>query len=334
LAEPARYRAALLALVIGIGVGAAGCGSSSPARPTSTRTQSITTASSTPAREPRPARLEAAGAFALPAARSGIAAAAFGSSIVAIGGLSPAGVSTTTVFRIDGRGVAGDTLQLPSAVHDAAAEEISGRLLLFGGGRSEGSDRIVAVLPAPPRLIGRLPQALSDLDAVPLGEVVYVVGGWNGSLTNREIYAVRSNGTVTHAGNFPTGVRYPAAGAVGGRLILAGGETTSGDPTSSAWSFDPATGRLARLPDLPFPTDHAAGASLAGRFYVVGGLRRGLFTSAVLSWAPGESHWHAAGQLPAPLADLAAVPFNAGIAVVGGRGPGGPVSTVTLMKAR
>jgi hypothetical protein len=320
--------------VIGIGLGAAGCGSSSPARSTSTRAQGGGAASSSPVRKPRPALLTASATFALPDARSGTAAAAFGTSVVVSGGISPAGVSTTTVFRIDGRGVAGDAPQLPSAVHDAAAAGISGRLLLFGGGRSEGSDRIVEVLPAPPRLIGKLPQPLSDLDAVPLGEVVYVVGGWNGSLTNREIYAVGSDGTVIHAGGFPTGVRYPAAGALDGHLILAGGETTSGNPTSSAWSFDPATRGLARLPDLPFPTDHAAGASLEGRFYVIGGLRRGIFTSAVLSWAPGDSHWHPAGHLPAPLADLAAAPFDAGIAVVGGRGPAGPVSTVTLMKAR
>ncbi len=250
------------------------------------------------------------------------------------GGISPAGVSTTTVFRVDGRGVASAAAELPSPVHDAAAAEISGRLLLFGGGRSEGSDRIVEVLPAPPRLVGTLPQALSDLDAVPLGGVVYVVGGWNGSLTNREIYAVRSGGTVNRAGSFPMGVRYPAAGALAGRVILAGGETTSGSPTSSAWSFDPATRAIGRLPDLPFPTDHAAGASLAGRFYVIGGVRRGMLTSAVLSWAPGDARWHDAGHLPAPLADLAAAPLDSGIAVVGGRGPGGPVSTVTLLKAR
>ncbi len=46
------------------------------------------------------------------------------------------------------------------------------------------------MLPGPARVIGRIPQALSDLDAVAIGNVAYVIGGWNGTATNRSIYAV------------------------------------------------------------------------------------------------------------------------------------------------
>ena len=144
------------------------------------------------------------------------------------------------------------------------------------------------MLPGPARQVGRLPQALSDLDAAAIGNIAYVVGGFNGSITNREIYAVRSDGSVSRAGSVPVGVRYPAAAALDGRVIIAGGETTSGSPTAAAWSFDPAARRVQRLPDLPAAIDHTAGAALDGRFYLIAGLRRGVLSSAILSVGSGR----------------------------------------------
>jgi N-acetylneuraminic acid mutarotase len=99
-----------------------------------------------------------------------------------------------------------------------------------------------------------------------------------------------------------------------------------------ASSLDPASGALTRLPDLPVPTDHAAGAALDGRFYLIGGLRDGVQTSAIISWAPGERRWQRAGRLPSPLADLAVVPFDGGLLAIGGRNGTTPVATVTLLK--
>ena len=162
-----------------------------------------------------------------------------------------------------------------------------------------------------------------------IGGAGYVVGGWNGTDTNRDIYVVQPSAQVSVAGRLTVGVRYPAAAALGGRVIVAGGETASGAPTATAWSFDPVTRQIARLPDLPVPTDHTAGAVLGGRVYVLGGLRDGSFSPAIVSWAPGERRWRSAGELPQPVADEGAVPFAGGIAVVGGRGPGGKLTTVS-----
>lgn len=188
------------------------------------------------------------------------------------------------------------------------------------------------MLPGRPRQIGTLPQPLSDLVAASIGAVAYVAGGWNGSNTNAHIYAVRANGGVRTAGSFPVGVRYPAAAALGGQLILAGGELASGSPTRQAWAFDPVSRRVSRPPDLPFAVDHTSGAVLDGRFYLIGGLRAGVYSSAILSWAPGERHWRRAGHLPGPLADTGAVSFDGGIAVLGGRNSAGKVTSVILMK--
>ncbi len=319
-------------IAIVLGAGAIGCGSSSSSSSANGARRRHTTPA--PARPHPPAALRAVATFHLPAARSGIAATEFGSKLVVIGGLSAAQTSTATVFTIDGHDHAGAVATLPGPVHDAAASVVSDRLLLFGGGEFEGSNRIIAVAPGHPRQIGTLPQALSDLDSVRIGDVTYVVGGWNGTATNSAIYAVRRDGSVRAAGRFPTGKRYPAAAALDGQVVVAGGETTSGTPTASVWAFDPATGTVTHLPDLPAPIDHTTGASLDGSFYLFGGLQRGTLSATILSWRPGQPHWRRAGRLPGAVADSGAAPFDGGIAVAGGHGSSGTVSTVTLLRVR
>lgn len=337
-----------------------GCGAashSSTTQTTATSAQapaSTTTATNGPSAarsgSPTAAQLAPSARSVLPDARSGGAAAAFNAQIVFSGGLSAAGTSTDTVFslpadRHSARAADAGPGRLPGPAHDAAAAQLGPALLMFGGGRSEGSDRIVWVLPGPARVIGRIPQPLSDLDAVAIGNIAYVIGGWNGAATNRSIYAVSlraAAGTaapgarvqVREAARLPLGVRYPAAGALGGHVIVAGGEMTSGSPTADAWSFDPASGAVTRLPSLPAPTDHAPGAVLNGRFYLLGGLRRGAFSSTILSWAPGERRWRTAGRLPGALSDAAAVSLPSEIAVLGGRGSGGTVADVTRLTAK
>jgi hypothetical protein len=292
---------------------------------------------STTAATPRPAPsavLVPERELSLPAARAGSATTVYHGRAIVAGGLSGADVSTDTVFELGPDDAVTTLHPLPSAVHDAAAATLGNRLLVFGGGVSEGSDHIVQVLPGPSRQVGTLPQALSDVVAAQIGGVAYVAGGWNGTETNRAIYAVTSQAHVRQAGTLPLGVRYPAAGALGGRLIVAGGEMTSGAPTADTWSFDPLTRAVMRLPRLPVPTDHAAATAFGGRFYVIGGLRRGTLTRTIVSWAPGETRWRQAGRLPVALADASAVPFGTGVALIGGRAASGRVPTITLLLAR
>jgi hypothetical protein len=308
----------------------AGCGSST--RPPSTSPTTNTAAAVHRKASHPPGPLRVTGSLAFPAARSGIAASVFGGRIIVSGGLDNAGVSTDTVVAIDSSGRPSTLPALPVPVHDAASAVLGGRLMLFGGGPTEGSDRIVLISPGAPRLLGTLPQPLSDLTATTIGSTAYVAGGWNGIDTNRDIYGVSSTGQVSRRASIPQGVRYPAVGALGGRLIIAGGETASGSPTADAWSFDAATGSVTRLPNLPAPTDHTSGIAVDGTFYVLGGLRDGAFTSSILSWRPGEARWHAGGRLPIAVADGAAVRFAGGIALVDGRDSAGRRGTVTMLR--
>ena len=219
-----------IALLVAATGAAAGCGSSSPPPHTTSAGRSTTTsarasserASSarTTSHAARPAAVALGSAEtlgALPEARSGIAAARFGASIVVSGGLSPAGESTSTVFRLAPPAASSCAAVLPGPVHDAAATAIAGRLLLFGGGQFEGSNRIVSVLPGPPRVIGTLPQALSDLDAVTIGGrcVCASAAGTARPPTRRSTRSPPA-GRASRVGRLALGVRYPAAAALGG----------------------------------------------------------------------------------------------------------------------
>lgn len=307
----------------------AGCGSSSAGSTTTAKSSRHRPGAATE----RP--LAAAGTLApLPEGRSGIAVAPYGSSVYVNGGLNTSTVSTDTIYKITPGQASGSAGTLPEAIHDAAAATIAGRLLVFGGGPSEGSTHILQVVPGPPHQVGSLPQALSDVSATGVGDTAYVVGGYNGSTAQGTIYAVKSDGSVSSAGSIPLGVRYPGAAALGGKIVIAGGETSAGLPTHHAWLFDPARGKTTPLPMLPAATDHAAAAVIGSTFYLLGGLHDGQFTDAIWAWSPGQTRWRSAGRLPAAVSDLGVAAFDGGILAIGGRGSAGQVPTVTLLRAR
>jgi hypothetical protein len=205
---------------------------------------------------------------------------------------------------------------------------------IFGGGEAEGTSAVVQVAPGAPREVGSLPRPLSDAVAAKIGGADYIAGGWDGSTLNTRIYRYVPGRAPEVAGKLPGGVRYPAVGAVGGKLLIAGGEAASGAATSAIRSFDPATGRTSRVGRLPFPLAHAAGAALDGRFYVLGGMRGGSPVATILSWAPGSARARRAGALREPLSDLTAVTANGVIVVAGGEGSIGPVDTVTALRPK
>jgi N-acetylneuraminic acid mutarotase len=126
-------------------------------------------------------------------------------------------------------------------------------------------------------------------------------------------------------------LRYAAVAAVGGRLLIAGG--TSGETAQRAiLSFDPATGAVRQLGSLPSAVTHAAGASLNGYFYVLGGRGENLGEqrSSILAVDPLSGAVQPAGRLPLPLSDLGAASLPGRILVVGGRDSSGNVQDRAL----
>jgi N-acetylneuraminic acid mutarotase len=101
-------------------------------------------------------------------------------------------------------------------------------------------------------------------------------------------------------------------------------------------SFDPQNRRVKRIAELPRPLTHAAGVSLGGRFYVIGG-RGDLLDSAsaaVQEIEPATGRVRAAGRLPTALSDAGAASVPGGIVVVGGRDSAGRVHDEILRTGR
>ena len=97
-------------------------------------------------------------------------------------------------------------------------------------------------------------------------------------------------------------------------------------------AFDPASGRVTRIRELPHPLTHAAGASLGGWFYLLGGRGEGLESqrSSILAVDPRSGTVRAAGRLPRALSDIGAASPGGSIVAVGRREAGGAVSNTAL----
>src|SRR5512133_707121 len=206
-----------------------------------------------------------------------VAAPGTGSDVYVLGGLDEAGSSASGVFRLDvGSGRLSSVGVVPSPFHDAAAAELGGRILVFGGGAASGTDLVQSVDPGTgsASIVGHLPAALSDLTAATVtgpGSGVYLIGGWDGAAANRTIWRTTDGRRFSMAGHLPAGLRYAAAAAAGSTIVVAGGEVND-RPVATVYAFDTTTGRVRRLPDLPDPVGHAAAFSAGGVVYLLGGM--------------------------------------------------------------
>ena len=263
------------------------------------------------------------------------ATAAVGSRVVLAGGLTPADSSTAAVVAHSGSR-ARLLNHLPGAQHDAAAVAIGRKIYVFGGGNGAAQlDHVLRVDPVSGAVhdAGRLPVASSDVAAAAVGRTAYVVGGFTGTRWLNTIVAWRPGVAARVVGRLPTPLRYAAAAAADGQLVVAGGSTPSGSASRAVLAFDPATRRVRRLGRLPAPTTHAAAASLGGVTYVIGG--RGAApdspSSRILAVDPVRGRVRPAGQLASPRSDLGVAATKHGILLLGGRGLHGTLSTVGLL---
>lgn len=237
------------------------------------------------------------------------------------GGLDTSGTSVSGVFQLDpGTGKLTQTGNLPQPVHDAAGSIVGGKLAVFGGGSSVGTDLVQTFNPATDRasITGHLPVALSDLAAATVGGTPYLVGGYDGSQPRREIYATTDGRTFQIVARMPVGLRYPAVTAVGSTIVIAGGETAGG-LSDAVYAFDTAGGNVRTLGHLPAPVAHAAAFTLGRLAFVAGGRNRaGRAVASTVVIDPRSGSVHAATPLPQPVADVAVAGTTASTLLIGG----------------
>jgi len=251
--------------------------------------------------------------YGLPAPVQREVAVARGGTIYLAGGLGSSGSSVDGVFALDpASGRVRSLGSVPVAFHDAAGAFIAGRLVIFGGGPEVGTSTVQAFDPATGRasVIGRLPRALSDLSAATVGDTTYVIGGYDGVSPRPDVYSTRDGSRFARVAALPSGLRYAAIAAARGRVLVAGGISSSG-PVAAVRLFDPVTQQVTHLAQLPVPLAHAAAVALGGMFYVIGGQdAAGRPLRSVFEVDPATGHVRTLAPLGLPVSD-------AGVATIG-----------------
>jgi hypothetical protein len=275
----------------------------------------------------------------LPVALQDTAAVALGSARVALlGGLNAADTSTAAVSVLDARGVIAST-GLPEAQHDAQGVPLDGRAYVFGGGQFSSYNHILSYNPQTGSITqaASLPTPTSDAGVAAIAGTAYVVGGYDGEQPLDTIVAWRPGGRPQVVGRLPYGLRYAAVAASGGRLLIAGGSHGEA-ATTAILSFDPATGAVQQIGNLPEEITHATaialGPSLGPYVYVLGGrgAAPGTQTAAIVAINAATGRSVRVGELPQPLSDAAAVLVDQRVWIAGGLSANGPVASVLELR--
>jgi hypothetical protein len=257
----------------------------------------------------------------LPQAASRIAAVALPHGrVIALGGLAG---SASTSWIVAGRPASLRHVgTLPTPTHDAAAAGLGRSVFLFGGGEQVSSPAIVRVDPATGRARpeGTIGEPLSDLGAVTIGRVAYLVGGYTGSQWATGVLRYRPGAQPHLLTRLPAGLRYAGVAALGHRIYVAGGVTTAGTSTA-VYAIDVRARTGTQIASLPTGVAHAPLVALAGKLYLIGGVdAAGRPRAIILRINPVTGSVAAAGSLPTPLADAAAVRLGKIAIVLGGKG--------------
>jgi hypothetical protein len=123
---------------------------------------------------------------------------------------------------------------------------------------------------------------------------------------------------------------YPASAQIDGKIYVAAGMVgETGKPLDFLERFDPARNQWTSLTPLPRSFSAAAGTSLDGRFWVIGGDNSPEADGRqVYSYDIAGSRWREEPRLPAVRMNLAAVSFRGKIYAIGGLDPAHPTKTV------
>jgi Kelch motif len=129
---------------------------------------------------------------------------------------------------------------------------------------------------------------------------------------------------------------YPASASIDGKIYVAAGMVgETGRPLDFLERFDPSRNEWVSLTPLPVSFSAAAGASLNGRFWVVGGDNSPEADGRqVYSYDLGSDRWHSETRLPATRMNLAAVAFRGKLYAIGGLDPVHPTKTIFVYDPR
>ena len=148
---------------------------------------------------------------------------------------------------------------------------------------------------------------------------LYAIGGFTpGGVTGVvEVYDVLKKAWSFGAGK-PTPVANIAAAVLNDKMIVPGGSTSNGTPTSVVEVYDPATDAWSSGTPLPAPLSAYALAVYDGQVYVFGGNTSRGYVGQVLAYDPAADRWTSRSPMPTPRGFAAAATLDKAIYVVGG----------------
>jgi outer membrane protein assembly factor BamB len=266
----------------------------------------------------------------LPEARSRAIAVADGSGLVIAGGIDAQQSTVPTALRFSAPSSLVPSAPLATATHDAAAAEVGGSVLVFGGGAQHvTADVQQSVNGGPFTVLGRLPTPRADFSAVTIGNTAYLVGGYDGSAPTQDILAT-SDGTSFHTvARLPVPVRYPAVAALGSNIYVFGGEW-NGVASDVVQLVDTTTGKASSIGTLPAPRSQASAFTLNGVVYLAGGMVATAPSADILRFDPVANRVAPVGSLPNPVADAASAVVGGNAYLAGGES-NGPLSSIDVL---
>ncbi|TBR16874.1 hypothetical protein EPO15_18215, partial [bacterium] len=247
--------------------------------------------------------------------RHGVAAAAFGGRILAIGGQN--GGMLASVEEYDPVANAWTArASMPSARQNLAAAVARGKVYALGG--DDGASRfdkneeydpganswvVRAAMPG----IRNLPAAVGAEG------LVFVFGGFDGSVSlDAALSYDPGTDQWTARTPMPGGVRSGAAAAtVGGKILVVGGSSGATD-YGRAEAYDPVLGTWQTRTAMPTPRGTLGAAAVGGKVYAVGGTVASVPSSTNEVYDPQTDGWRARAAMPTARGFL-------GVAAVGGR---------------
>jgi N-acetylneuraminic acid mutarotase len=178
-----------------------------------------------------------------------------------------------------------------------------------------------------------LPQPRNELQAITVGNKIYLAGGaWTEMKDGKEIdhytegfmteYDPQAN-TWRERAKGPEGLTHQGIATWNGKIYLAGGFAEGRHQASSAnvYSYDPATDKYQALAPLSGKRGAVALAVVGGKIHAIGGRVMGeeatLATHEV--YDPATNKWTAAAPLPTARDHVGIFVVNGNIHVIGGR---------------
>src|SRR5258708_17391680 len=150
-------------------------------------------------------------------------AVADGQTILVLGGLGGTNSSASVQRFFPVSDTVAPAGSLAVATHDAAAAPFGTSAMVFGGGEAVTIDKVQTFAPQGSQVIGKLPQARSDLVVGTIGGRTYVLGGYDGRSDQPDVLVTTDGVSYKAVTQLPTPVRYAGLATFGTTIYLIRG---------------------------------------------------------------------------------------------------------------